>query len=130
MCCLFVWTVSVSVLTPAPACCVSLSQRTDGSLESGVARPRREHDGKKLIAAFGIVALGLCAAAAIIVNHQSAVALEEVFVHGTSVAGQEVCIVCMYAPRLLPCTADNRLELSTANGSLSHSDPLFRTSAP
>ena len=60
----------------------------DGAVESGVAPARREV-GKSLIAAFGLVALGLVAASAIIVNHHSALALEEVIVRGTTVHGQE-----------------------------------------
>jgi len=61
---------------------------TYGSVESGVAPARREHDGKRLIAAFGLVALGLAAAVAIIVNHQSAVSLEEVIVRGVDAHSQ------------------------------------------
>ena len=57
-------------------------------MESGVAPVRREHDGKRLVAAFGLVVLGLAAAVAIIVNHQSAVSLEEVIVHGLDAHSQ------------------------------------------
>lgn len=41
------------------------------------------------MAAFALMALGLVAAATIIVNHQSTVALEEVIFRGTDVHGQE-----------------------------------------
>ena len=60
-----------------------------GSVESGVGSRVREHDGKKLMAAAMVVALGLAAAVVIIVNHQHAVSLEEIIVHPLDVAGQE-----------------------------------------
>jgi hypothetical protein len=54
----------------------------DGSTESGLAAPVRERPSRQIGYAFGLVSLGLAAAVAIIVNHQSAVSLEEVIVRG------------------------------------------------
>ena len=71
-------------------CCLSvdLSFRffvwayADGSVESGLAAPVRERPSRQIGYALGLVSLGLAAAVAIIVNHHSAVSLEEVIVRG------------------------------------------------